>query len=94
MRSNAGSEGIAKARAERPDAIVAGHLDGPATLLRLQTDPQTREIPILVLTATTHSARRRADARPGVAGALTQPFDPLTLTDHITAILTGSDHTP
>lgn len=93
--ANGGIEGIAKARAARPDAILLDimmpDLDGPATLLSLQADPQTRDIPVIFLTAKAHSADRRAYARLGVAGTLTKPFDPLTLTEQISAILTGSD---
>jgi CheY-like chemotaxis protein len=68
-------------------------LDGPATLRRLPAGPQTRDIPGIFLTAKAQSADRRAIAALGVAGTLTKPFDPLTLTDQITAILTGSDDT-
>lgn len=93
-----GGEGIATARAERPDAILLDimmpDLDGPATLLRLQADPRTRDIPVIFLTAKAQSADRRAFARLGVAGTLTKPFDPLTLAGQITAILTGSDDSP
>jgi CheY-like chemotaxis protein len=96
--ASGGGEGIAIARAQRPDAILLDvmmpDLDGPATLLRLQADPQTRDIPVIFLTAKAQSADHRAFAKLGVAGTLTKPFDPLTLTDHITTILTGSDDTP
>lgn len=90
--ADGGREGIAKARAEHPDAILLDimmpDLDGPATLLGLQADVQTREIPVIFLTAKAHSADHRRFARLGVAGTLTKPFDPLTLSDQITTILT------
>lgn len=92
-----GAQAIAMARAERPDAIVLDvmmpDLDGPATLRRLQADPQTSDIPVIFLTAKAHSAHQRRFAQLGAAGTLTKPFDPMTLTDQINAILTGSEET-
>jgi len=93
-----GRDGIAIAAAEHPDVIVLDvmmpDVDGPATLRRLQTNPQTRDIPVIFLTAKAQSADHRGFARLGAAGTITKPFDPLTLTQQITAILTGSDDTP
>lgn len=94
-RVSSANEGIAMARAERPDAILLDvmmpDIDGPATFQRLQADPQTRDIPVILLTAKAQSADRRGFARLGVAGTLTKPFDPMTLSDQIAAILAGSD---
>lgn len=96
--ANGGREGIAMARADRPDAIVLDvmmpDIDGPATFRLLQADPQTREIPVILLTAKAQSADRRSFERLGVAGTLTKPFDPLTLSDQIVTILARSDDTP
>jgi CheY-like chemotaxis protein len=92
------SEGIAAARAERPDAILLDvmmpDVDGPATFQRLQADPLTRDIPVILLTAKAQSADRRAFDRLGVAGTLTKPFDPMTLSDEMSAMLTWGDDSP
>ena len=81
------------ARDERPDAILLDvmmpDLDGPATFSKLQADPQTRDIPVILLTAKAHTADRRRFAALGVAGVLTKPFDPTKLSDQVTAILTA-----
>ncbi|MGI8730800.1 MAG: response regulator [Solirubrobacteraceae bacterium] len=96
--ASGGRDGIAIAAAEHPDVIVLDvmmpDVDGPATLRRLQTDPRTREIPVIFLTARAQLADQRGFARLGAAGTVTKPFDPLTLTQQITAILSGSDDTP
>lgn len=88
-----GESGIALALAEQPDAIVLDvmmpRVDGPATVARLQADPRTRDIPVILLTAKVQDADRRRFAELGVAGTLTKPFDPMTLTDQIAAILAG-----
>lgn len=87
-----GAEGLAIARAEQPDAILLDvmmpDLDGPATLQRLQADAQTRDIPVIFLTAKAQGADHRGFATLGVTGILTKPFDPMTLADQIQAILT------
>jgi len=89
--ASGGGPGVAIARAEHPDAILLDvmmpGLDGPATFARLQEDPLTRDIPVILLTAKAQTADRRRFAELGVAGTLTKPFDPMTLTDEITAIL-------
>lgn len=90
--ASGGAEGLAIAHAEQPDAILLDvmmpDLDGPATLRRLQADAQTREIPVIFLTAKAQSADHRDFATLGVAGTLTKPFDPVTLAHRIQAILT------
>lgn len=89
--ASGGAEGLAIAHAQQPDAILLDvmmpDLDGPATLRRLQADAQTRDIPVIFLTAKAQSADHRGFATLGVAGILTKPFDPVTLTDQIQAIL-------
>lgn len=86
-----GATGVQMARAEPPDAVLLDvmmpGLDGPATVARLREDPLTRDIPVILLTAKAQSADRLRFAELGVAGTLTKPFDPMTLTDQITAIL-------
>ena len=95
--SNGGS-GVAIARAEAPDAILLDVmmpvLDGPATFECLQDDPLTRDIPVILLTAKAQSADRRRFDQLGVAGVLTKPFDPMTLSDQIAAILDRTKETP
>jgi len=86
-----GGRALVMALAEQPDAILLDvmmpGLDGPATFKRLQDNPQTRDIPVIFLTAKAQSADRRKFAELGVAGTLTKPFDPMTLTDQIATIL-------
>ena len=68
-------------------------LDGPATVERLRDDPLTRDIPVIMLTAKAQGADRRRLAELGVAGTLIKPFDPMTLTDQIAAILGRAQET-
>jgi len=89
--ANCGREGIEKARAERPDAILLDvmmpDIDGPTTFARLQADPGTRDIPVILLTAKAQSVDRQRFEALGVAGMLTKPFDPMELPGQVAAIL-------
>ena len=77
--------------AERPDAILLDvmmpGIDGPTTFKRLQDDPRTRGIPVILLTAKVQAADRHHFEKLGVAGMLTKPFDPMALSGQVAAIL-------
>jgi two-component system, OmpR family, alkaline phosphatase synthesis response regulator PhoP len=94
--ASSGAEGIEKAIAGSPDVILLDvmmpDLDGPTTFKRLQDEPQTRHIPVILLTAKANTADRHLLERIGVAGLLTKPFDPMTLSDQVEAILAA--HVP
>jgi CheY-like chemotaxis protein len=89
--ASSGAEGIATAIAGSPDAILLDvmmpDMDGPTTFRRLQDDAQTRDIPVIFLTAKAHTADRQRLEQSGVAGLLTKPFDPMTLSAEVAAIL-------
>jgi CheY-like chemotaxis protein len=91
LTAASGRDGIARARAGRPDAILLDvmmpDMDGPSTLAQLQADPTTRDIPVVFLTAKAQSADRTRLAQLGVAGILTKPFDPLRLASDVAAAL-------
>jgi CheY-like chemotaxis protein len=86
-----GAEGIARAGAEQPDAILLDvmmpELDGAATYRLLQADPATREIPVVLLTAKVQADDRRRFAALGVRGVLAKPFDPLALSGEVSSAL-------
>jgi CheY-like chemotaxis protein len=91
LTATSGSEGIRRALADKPDAILLDvmmpEMDGPTTFQRLQQDPHTRSIPVLLLTAKVQGADQRRFADMGVAAVLSKPFDPLTLSSQISAAL-------
>ena len=90
-RASSGAEGIAKALLEHPDAILLDvmmpGIDGPTTFERLQAEPQTRDIPVILLTAKVQTADRHRFEELGVAGMLAKPFDPMALSDQVAALL-------
>ncbi|MGH8582876.1 MAG: response regulator [Gammaproteobacteria bacterium] len=84
-------DGIEKAKETQPDAILLDvmmpDLDGPATFRRLQQEPATRHIPVILLTAKVQAADRRRFLDLGVQGVLAKPFDPMELSNQIAALL-------
>ncbi len=81
LTAASGTEAITRAAQEQPDAILLDvmmpGLDGPATLARLQDQPATRDITVILLTAKVQPAERaRFTALPGVSGVIAKPFDP------------------
>jgi CheY-like chemotaxis protein len=91
LTAESGDDGIVKARQERPDAILLDAMmpgmDGAATFQKLQTDPSTKQIPVIMFTAKVQAADRKRYADLGVRGVIAKPFDPLTLGSQIAAIL-------
>ena len=89
--AESGREGIEKAAAEQPDAILLDvmmpEMDGPTTFGRLQGDPATREIPVVLLTAKVQAADRAKFDALGVAAVMSKPFDPMTLSEQLAAVL-------
>jgi len=91
ITASSGDEGIMKAKAEQPDAILLDvmmpDMDGPTTFRQLQNDPMTQPIPVLLLTAKVQSVDRRQFADLGVKGIIAKPFDPLKLSEEVPRIL-------
>ena len=91
LTASSGKEGLAYARAKRPDAILLDvmmpDLDGPATLQQLRANPATRSIPVILLTAKVQSADWHRLHGLDVQGVISKPFDPLGLAAQISTTL-------
>jgi CheY-like chemotaxis protein len=88
---SSGSEAIRRAIIERPDAILLDvmmpEMDGPATFRELQQQAETRDIPVVLLTAKVQAQDRQRFAELGVAGVITKPFDPAVLHERVGELL-------
>lgn len=86
-----GAEAVVLCDADPPDAILLDvmmpTMDGPTTFARLQDDPRTRSVPVILLTAKVQPAEQRRYEDLAVAGVLSKPFDPLALPDQIAGLL-------
>jgi two-component system response regulator MprA len=91
-----GEEGIAAAQRRQPVAIILDwmlpDLDGLEVCRRLRSNPTTRELPILLLTAKGEVGSRVAGLNTGADDYLTKPFDFAELVARIRAILRRLNH--
>jgi len=86
-----GEQALARARSERPDLIVMDimmpRLDGYETCRRLKSDPTTKQIPVLLLTARGREEDRRRGMEAGADDYMTKPFSPNKLIARVTEML-------
>lgn len=79
--------------APKPDLIILDIMmpvmDGYTLNNRLQKEPKTKSIPILVLTAKGQKMRDLFEMAPNVAAYVQKPFDPKMLRELIGSILDG-----
>ena len=91
VTAGSGCEGLSKAEAEQPDAILLDvmmpDMDGPTTFQKLQANPATRHIPVILLTAKVQASDRRRYADMGMTAAIAKPFNPLELADQVAEAL-------
>ncbi|NJK99737.1 MAG: response regulator [Spirulinaceae cyanobacterium SM2_1_0] len=91
LAAASGQEGIELAATCQPDAILLDvmmpDMDGPTTWQRLQQNPATQTIPVILLTAKVQATEQRGYAKLGVAAVLAKPFDPVKLADLIAEVL-------
>jgi len=91
LTATSGTAGLSIAAIEQPDAILLDvmmpDLDGPATFQRLQENPTTRSIPVIMLTAKANPAEHQPLVELGVAGIITKPFKITALVAQIRTIL-------
>jgi len=89
--ASGGVEGLQKAAAENPDLILLDvmmpEMDGYETCKALKTQPGTRHIPVVFLSARAQQAEIQKGRELGAVGYLVKPFDPMTLSSQLEAIL-------
>lgn len=95
LTAASGIEGLSLAQAEQLDAILLDvmmpDLDGPATFQRLQENPVTRSIPVIMLTAKASPTEHRPLLELGIAGIITKPFKIPALIAQVRAVLNWQD---
>jgi len=81
-----GEEGLAVAEQWPPPDIilldvVMPVMDGPTTLEKLRENPQTADIPVLLMTAQAQKRDLDRFKSLGAVDVIAKPFEPLTLAD-------------
>jgi CheY-like chemotaxis protein len=91
LTAGSGQEGIALAAAHQPDLILLDvmmpDMDGRATFANLQANPQTEQIPVILVTAKIQASDQESFTNLAIAGVLTKPFRPMNLAEQIRKML-------
>ena len=86
-----GEQALEKARAEHPDLIVLDimmpKLDGYETCKLLKADTNTKDIPVILLSAKGRNVDQKIGFEVGADDYITKPFSPRKLVERINAIL-------
>jgi len=86
-----GQEALAIAGAWRPDLILLDvmmpGLDGPSTLARLRASGETRDVPVVFITARAQAREIQSFATLDARGVIAKPFDPMTLAAQVRSFL-------
>lgn len=94
MTARSGAEGMVRAETVQPDAILLDvmmpEMDGAQTYRRLQANPATRDIPVVLLTAKLFEPDTDRDGLEGVT-VISKPFDPLLLPAQVASALGWSN---
>jgi CheY-like chemotaxis protein len=89
--AGSGEECLQIVQTEQPSAILLDvsmpGMDGIAVYERLQSDPKTRSIPVILLTAKVLPSDRAKFAEMGVTGVIAKPIQPTSLTVEVAEIL-------
>jgi two-component system response regulator VicR len=86
-----GEEGLRMVKEVQPDLVILDvmmpKVDGWEVLTRLRQDEQTRDMPVIMLTAVGDDQSRVMGLRGGADDYVTKPFNPLELTARVKVIL-------
>ena len=91
VRAEDGEQGLAAARETRPDVVVSDvmmpKMAGLERVKALKASPDTRSIPVILLSAKAQGADVRTGLEAGADDYVTKPFEPLDLIDRVNAVL-------
>jgi two-component system alkaline phosphatase synthesis response regulator PhoP len=86
-----GAEGLELAIQERPNLIVSDYqmpvMSGLEMIENLRAKPETRDIPVVMLTARGFAIEDEKKQQLGVAACLSKPFSPRELLQSIESVL-------
>lgn len=93
LTASSGKEALPIAQASQPDIILLDLMmpdwDGRITLEQLKANPETQNIPVILMTAKNQSSAKTQLAGLEVAAIFTKPFRPLQLSAQITNVLSN-----
>jgi len=87
-----GAEGIEVARTQHPDVVISDimmpHTSGLELVTVLKADPDTKAIPIILLSAKAQTGDLKVGMDAGADDYVTKPFEPLDLVGRVNELLT------
>ena len=94
IQATDGKQGVELAKAAKPDLILMDimmpKMDGYAACHAIKTDPVTKNIPIVMLTAVGYDLNKKLAKQMGADGYVTKPFSRQELIDAISPLLETS----
>jgi CheY-like chemotaxis protein len=89
-----GEEAVTLTRLHKPSLVLMDILmpgkDGYSACHEIKTDPETRSIPVVMVSAIGHKLNERLSAEVGADGYITKPFSVEKLLEAIAKYATGS----
>jgi DNA-binding response OmpR family regulator len=86
-----GEEALTKARDEKPDIIVLDimmpKMDGYEACRKLKSDPKTKDIPVILLTAKGRDVDRKLGSEAGADDYVVKPFSPGRLIERVEGMM-------
>lgn len=96
--AKSGAEAIEKARALRPDVVLMDltlpDMDGRDATRILKSDPATKDVPVIALTAHSQAAHLDSAREAGCDGFVSKPCMPDQLVEHVRKVLDARKKTP
>lgn len=86
-----GEQGLAAVEQHKPSVVILDYnmpvLDGLGMLRRLRDNPETKRLPVIMLTANSSPETIAAVARLGVRDYITKPFDDAMLVSKVAKVV-------
>jgi len=93
VEAHDGNQGLATVQQAKPDVVLLDlmlpDIDGWEVCRRLKADPQTKDIPVLIISARPKPKTGQVDVE--IAGYISKPFQSTHLVASINAALNGKD---
>ena len=89
-----GEQAVERSRSDKPDLIVMDimmpKMDGFEACKAIKADPDTRNIPVIMLTAKGREVDKKRGLDAGADEYLTKPFSPAKLIERVQVVLDGT----
>jgi two-component system chemotaxis response regulator CheY len=86
-----GREALEIIASQPPDLVIMdvmmAEMDGLTALRKIKETKATRELPVIMITASAHSLTKEESENSGAAGYFTKPFSPTRLLEEIKRLL-------